>query len=155
MTHLKEGDKAPVFEGINQNGEKISLEDLKGKAVILYFYPKDDTPGCTKEACNLRDNHQELIDRGFEVIGVSPDSVKSHTKFKEKYNLPFALLADEDKGIANLYGVWGEKKNYGKVYMGIHRTTFVISEDGSISKVFKKVDTANHTKQILEALKMT
>ncbi|MFW5886731.1 MAG: thioredoxin-dependent thiol peroxidase [Bacteroidota bacterium] len=153
MTNLKEGDKAPEFEGINQKGEKISLKVLTGKKVILYFYPKDDTPGCTAEACNLGENYSDLTNRGFEVIGVSPDNEKSHQKFIDKYSLPFDLVADTEHEIANNYGVWGEKNNYGKKYFGIHRTTFIIGEDGTIEKIFTKVDTKNHTNQILNELK--
>jgi len=150
--NLKEGEKAPDFKGKDQNGEIIELSKLKGKKVILYFYPKDSTPGCTAEACNLRDNHTELINKGFEVIGVSPDSEKSHQKFIDKQSLPFDLIADTEKEIANAYGVWGEKSMYGRKYMGIFRTTFVISEEGNIEKIFTKVKTKDHTAQILEAL---
>src|SRR5215217_1554116 len=114
MSEPKEGDKAPVFEGVDQNGKQVSLSDFKGKKVILYFYPKDDTPGCTAQACNLRDNHHELIDKGFQVIGISTDSVKSHKKFEDKYQLPFPLIADEDKKIVEMYNVWGEKKFMGR-----------------------------------------
>jgi len=152
MKKLKEGDKAPAFEGKDQNGKTISLSDFLGKKVILYFYPKDDTPGCTLEACNLRDNHTELIKRGFEVLGVSPDSEKSHTRFAGKYNLPFPLIADTEKQILKEFGAWGEKKMYGKTSEGVLRTTFVINEEGIIEKVFSKVDTKNHTKQILDGL---
>jgi peroxiredoxin Q/BCP len=152
MSKLKEGDVAPPFEANDQNGRTVSLAGLKGKKVILYFYPKDDTPGCTAEACNLRDNHQDLIDQGFEVIGVSPDSIKSHEKFMNKYNLPFSLLADENRQILEAYGAWGEKKMYGKSYMGVLRTTFVISEEGKIEKVFEKVNTSDHTRQIIDEL---
>lgn len=152
MKKLKEGDKAPVFEGKDQGGKTVNLSDFRGKKVILYFYPKDDTPGCTLEACNLRDNHTELIKRGFEVLGVSPDSEKSHTRFAGKYNLPFPLIADTEKQILNEYGVWGEKNMYGKISMGVLRTTFIINEEGIIEKVFSKVDTKNHTKQILDGL---
>lgn len=152
MENVKEGALAPQFEGINQNGEKISLEALKGKKVILYFYPKDNTPGCTAEACNLRDNYKELTDMGFEVIGVSPDSEKSHQNFIGKYQLPFNLIADSDKTILEAYGAWGEKSMYGKKYMGVIRTTFIIDEEGKIEKIIKKVDTKNHTKQILDLL---
>ncbi len=152
MGYLKEGDNAPEFTAKNQDGKEISLSDLKGKKVILYFYPKDNTPGCTNEACNLRDNYSELTNRGFEVIGVSPDSEQSHTKFIGKYNLPFNLIADTDKSILNKYGAWGLKKNYGKEYEGVLRTTYVIDENGKIEAVFKKVETKNHTEQILAAL---
>ncbi len=154
MGNLGKGAKAPSFEGINQDGRIIRLEDFKGKKVILYFYPKDDTPGCTAEACNLRDNYHEWIDRGFEVIGISPDTEKSHKKFKEKYNLPFSLLADPDKRILKAYGAWGTKQMYGKSYEGVLRTTYVINEEGIIEEVFTRVDTKNHTSQILQELKL-
>jgi thioredoxin-dependent peroxiredoxin len=148
MIQLKEGLKAPEFEGIDQDGKTIRLSDFKGKKVVLYFYPKDDTPGCTAEACNLRDNWKSFSDKGFAVIGVSPDSEKSHKKFAEKYSLPFPIIADISKKILNDYGVWGEKKNYGKIYMGVIRTTFLIDEKGIIEKIISKVDTAGHTEQI-------
>lgn len=154
MAQLKEGDKAPMFTGKNQNGETISLSDLKGKKVILYFYPKDDTPGCTAEACNLRDNYDDLIEKGFEVIGVSPDPEAAHVKFIGKYNLQFNLLADTEKEILKAYGAWGLKKMYGKEYEGVLRTTYVIDENGNIEKVFSKVDTKNHTEQILKSLNL-
>jgi peroxiredoxin Q/BCP len=152
MKQLKEGDKAPAFEGINQNGNIIRLNDLEGKKVILYFYPKDDTPGCTAEACSLRDNHAELAERGFEVIGVSPDNEKSHIKFKSKYNLPYNLISDTGKKILKAYGAWGEKNMYGKIVEGVLRTTFIINEEGVIEKVFTKVNTKDHAQQILEGL---
>ncbi|MEI8047794.1 MAG: thioredoxin-dependent thiol peroxidase [Bacteroidota bacterium] len=151
MTTLKPGDAAPLFTANDQHGNEISLESLKGKKVILYFYPKDSTPGCTVEACNLRDNHADLINKGFVVIGVSPDALRSHGKFAEKYELPFSLLSDTDKKIILAYGVWGPKKFMGKSYDGVFRTTFVIDENGIIEKVFTKVDTKKHTEQILEA----
>jgi len=151
MTTLKPGDAAPLFSATDQHGNVISLESLKGKKVVLYFYPKDDTPGCTAEACNLRDNHSELINRGFVIIGVSPDPLKSHEKFTAKYELPFSLLPDTDKTIIQLYGVWGPKKFMGKSYDGVFRTTFVIDEKGLIEKVFTQVDTKNHTDQILSS----
>jgi peroxiredoxin Q/BCP len=154
MVHLKEGDKAPEFSGINQNGETISLASLKGKKVILFFYPKDNTPGCTAEACNLRDNYSELTDKGFEVLGVSPDSEKSHTNFISKFDLPFQLLADTEKEILQNYNAWGEKSMYGKKYMGVLRTTYVISEEGIIEKIITKVKTKDHTAQILSELGM-
>jgi peroxiredoxin Q/BCP len=150
MEQLKEGSKAPVFEGIDQNGKEVKLTDFTGKKVILYFYPKDNTPGCTAEACNLRDNHDSLLKKGFTVIGVSPDSEKSHQGFAGKYSLPFSLIADTSKKIMNDYGVWGEKKMYGKSYMGVIRTTFIIDENGIIEKIITKVDTADHTKQIFK-----
>ena len=149
---LNEGDKAPNFKGLDQNAKEVSLSDFSGKKLILYFYPKDDTPGCTKEACNLRDNHTELMNKGYQVVGVSPDNSSSHQKFIGKYNLPFSLLADIDKSIMKAYGAFGEKNMYGKIVEGVLRTTFVIDENGTILKVFKKVQTDNHTEQILKAL---
>lgn len=149
---LNEGDKAPNFKGLDQNAKEVSLSDFSGKKLILYFYPKDDTPGCTKEACNLRDNHTELMNKGYQVVGVSPDNSASHQKFIGKYNLPFSLLADIDKSIMKTYGTFGEKNMYGKIVEGVLRTTFVIDENGTILKVFKKVQTDNHTEQILKAL---
>ncbi len=151
MTELKEGGKAPAFIGTDQNGIKISLIDFKGKKVVLYFYPKDDTPGCTAQSCNLRDNYSELLKHGFAVIGVSADDVKSHKKFEKKFNLPFPLIADEDQKIINKYGVWGEKQMFGKKYMGIIRTTFLIDESGKLKKIINKPDTENHTQEILLA----
>lgn len=148
---LKEGSKAPEFKGVDQNGNVVSLAEYKGKKVVLYFYPKDNTPGCTAQACNLRDNYDELLEQGFEVIGVSADSIKSHKKFEEKFDLPFPLIADEDKKILEQYGVWGEKKFMGKTFLGIHRTTFLIDEKGIIKKIITKADTKNHTEQVLEA----
>jgi peroxiredoxin Q/BCP len=146
---LKVGDKAPAILAVDQNGKKISLEDYKGSKVILYFYPKDDTPGCTAEACNLRDNYDGLLAKGFKIIGVSADSAASHQKFTGKYNLPFPLIPDTDKKIINAYGVWGKKKFLGREYDGINRMTFIISEDGNIFKIFDKVQTKNHSDQIL------
>ena len=150
MGQLKEGSKAPLFEGIDQDGSTIILTDYIGKKVILYFYPKDNTPGCTAEACNLRDNYDSLIKKGYVVIGVSPDSEKSHKGFSGKYLLPFPLIADTSKKIMNDYGVWGEKKMYGKSYMGVLRTTFIIDEQGILEKIIEKVDTAGHTEQIFK-----
>jgi len=150
MKQLKEGSKAPIFEGIDQNGKEVKLTDFTGKKIILYFYPKDNTPGCTAEACNLRDNHDSLLKKGFAVIGVSPDSEKSHKGFAGKYSLPFSLIADTSKKIMNDYRVWGEKKMYGKSYMGVIRTTFIIDEKGIIEKIITKVDTADHTEQIFK-----
>lgn len=150
---LKVGDKAPSFKLKNQNGETISLSDLKGKPVVLYFYPKDDTPGCTKEACNFRDEFPKFGKLKAEIIGVSTDSVESHKKFADKYKLPFNLLADEKKEIVEKYGVWKEKNMYGKKYMGIERTTFVIDADGKISKIFPKVKVDEHNKEVMDALK--
>ncbi|WP_462279637.1 thioredoxin-dependent thiol peroxidase [Salinivirga cyanobacteriivorans] len=153
MITLKAGDKAPDFQAKNQDGEPITLNDFKGKKLILYFYPKDNTPGCTAEACNLNDNYSELTDKGFEVVGVSPDNIESHQKFIAKYNLSFHLVADPEKEVINKYGVWGEKNMYGKKSMGLLRTTFVIDEDGIIQHVFKRVKTKDHTNQILEKVK--
>jgi thioredoxin-dependent peroxiredoxin len=151
MTTLKTGDKAPVFESHDQDGNSVKLGDFKGSKIVLYFYPKDDTPGCTAEACNLRDNYEGLMAKGYKVIGVSTDDQKSHKKFSEKYELPFPLLPDTDKKIVNAYGVWGPKKFMGRSYEGTNRTTFVIDEKGVIEKIFTKVDTKNHTQQILES----
>jgi thioredoxin-dependent peroxiredoxin len=150
MTHLKEGQKAPEFEGTDQNNNKIKLTDFSGKKVILYFYPKDNTPGCTKEACNLRDNYEGLLKTGYKVIGVSPDNEKSHKGFAGKYSLPFPLIADPEKKILSSYGAWGEKKMYGITLTGVLRTTFIIDEKGIIEKIISKVDTANHTEQIFK-----
>jgi peroxiredoxin Q/BCP len=154
MGYLKPGDKAPDFTAKNQDGKEIRLSDFKGKKVILYFYPKDDTPGCTAEACNLRDNYNELLKKGFEVIGVSPDGEQSHIKFKTKYNLQFNLVADTAKTILKDYGAWGTKSMYGKEYDGVLRTTYIIDEQGKIEKVIVKVDTKNHTSQILDELNL-
>ncbi|MDR3679973.1 MAG: thioredoxin-dependent thiol peroxidase [Flavipsychrobacter sp.] len=147
---LNAGDKAPDFKAKDQNGKEVSLSALKGKKVVLYFYPKDDTPGCTAEACNLRDNFAALKAKGVVILGVSTDSEKSHKKFEDKYSLPFTLVSDEDKAIVNEYGLWGEKKFMGKAYMGTTRATFLINEEGVIDHVINKVDTKNHTEQILE-----
>ncbi len=149
---LKVGDKAPGINAMDQFGNKISLDDFAGSKVILYFYPKDDTPGCTAEACNLRDNYALLMEKGFKIIGVSADNSKSHVKFTEKYALPFPLIPDTDKKIVQDYGVWGRKKFMGREFDGIIRTTFVISEDGSVLKIFDKVDTKDHTNQILSEI---
>ena len=148
---LKVGKKAPAFASVNQNGDKIALKDFLGKKVILYFYPKDDTPGCTAQACNLRDNYEDLIKAGYAVIGVSVDAVKKHKKFEEKYSLPFPLVSDEDKIIVEKYELWGEKKFMGKAYMGTTRTTFLINEAGVIVHIIDKPDTKNQTAQVLEA----
>ncbi|HEY0610053.1 MAG TPA: thioredoxin-dependent thiol peroxidase [Chitinophaga sp.] len=150
MKHLKEGDKAPAFKGIDQNGNTVSLAALKGKKVILYFYPHDNTPTCTDQACNLRDNYQVLLKKGFTVIGVSTDGEKSHQKFAKKYELPFPLLPDEDQKIVNAYGVWGEKKFMGRIFDGIHRTTFLINEKGIIEKIIDKPHSKTHAEEILE-----
>ncbi len=152
MTHLKAGDKAPEFKTTDHTDKNIGTEELKGKKYVLYFYPKDNTPGCTNEAKNLRDNYEEFAKQGFEVIGVSPDSKASHIKFAEKHNLPFPLIADENKEIMNAFGVWGEKKMYGRVYEGVHRTTFLVDEAGEITKIFKKVKTKEHAEQIFACL---
>ncbi|HXS35916.1 MAG TPA: thioredoxin-dependent thiol peroxidase [Flavipsychrobacter sp.] len=148
--NLKPGDKAPDFTVNDQNGNPVSLHDFKGKKVVLYFYPKDNTPGCTAEACNIRDNYAALKKKGIVVLGVSVDSEKKHKNFETKYSLPFTLLADVDKKIVNEYGLWGEKKLWGRAYMGTYRTTFLINEQGKIDKIIDKVDTENHTAQILE-----
>jgi peroxiredoxin Q/BCP len=147
---LSVGDKAPVFKGIDQDGNTIRLADFSGKKVILYFYPKDDTPGCTKQACNLRDNYTALLKAGYVVLGISTDSSTSHQKFIKKFELPFPLIADEGKTIHEQYGVWGEKSMYGKTFMGTLRTTFVIDEKGNISEIISKVKTDDHTAQILK-----
>lgn len=152
MANLKTGDKAPLIEAIDSKGNKFNLESYKGKKVILYFYPKDNTPGCTAEACNLRDNYSILLKKGFNIIGVSADSEKSHENFINKYELPFTLIPDKEKKVIKDYGVWGEKKMYGKTYEGILRKTFIISEDGIIEKIFDKVNTKDHTNQILNEL---
>ena len=148
---LREGDKAPLFSGLDQDGNKISLTDYKGKKVVLYFYPEDDTPTCTIESCNLRDNFTPLTKKGFVVVGVSANDEKSHKKFATKFNLPFPLLADTDKKAINAYGVWGDKSLFGHKYKGIIRTTFVIDEKGKIEKIFNKVKSKNHAQQILES----
>ena len=152
MTPLKEGDKAPFFKGLNQNGQEISLDDFKGKKVILYFYPKDNTSGCTAEACSLNENYDTLTAKGYKVIGVSPDSVASHQKFIAKYNLAFNLIADTEKTTLEAYGVWAEKSMYGRKYMGVLRTTFVINEEGTIIKVITKVNTKAAAEQLLTAM---
>ncbi|MCB0481138.1 MAG: thioredoxin-dependent thiol peroxidase [Flavobacteriales bacterium] len=149
MTTLKAGDKAPNFKGINEQGNTLSLSDYKGQKLVLYFYPKDDTPGCTAEACNLRDNYQLLLKNGYAVLGVSADSPAKHLKFIAKYDLPFSLLADQDHSVLNAYGVWGPKKFMGREYDGIHRTTFVIDENGIIEEVILKVKTKDHASQII------
>lgn len=150
MTTLKAGDKAPDFEGLNQDGETIKLADFKGKKLVLYFYPKDMTPGCTTQSCNLRDNYDVLLKQGYQVLGVSADSVKRHKKFIEKYDLPFPLLSDEEHTVLNAYQVWGPKKFMGREFDGIHRTTFVIDAEGVIEEVIAKVKTKEHTAQIIK-----
>ena len=154
MGQLQAGDKAPAFTSKDQNGNSISLDQFKGKKVVLYFYPKDSTPGCTAEACDFRDNYQSLGAKGIEVLGVSVDDEKSHQKFITKHNLPFTLVADIDKKIVTAYGVWGEKSMYGKTYMCTNRTTFIIDEEGKISHVIAKVDTKSPTAQVLELLNL-
>ncbi len=146
---LKIGDQAPDFESKDQDGNAIKLSDFKGKKIVLYFYPKDNTPGCTAQSCNLRDNYQTLLDKGYVVLGVSSDGEKSHKKFIEKFELPFPLIADEDKKVHNLFGTWAEKSMYGRTYMGTVRTTFIIDEQGKIAEIISKVKTKDHTAQIL------
>lgn len=149
MTNLKAGDKAPNFSTYNQDGKTVSLNDFKGKKLVLFFYPKASTPGCTAEACNLSDNYQKFSDNGYAILGASADSQKRQASFKEKYGFPYDLLADEDLSVINAYGVWGPKKFMGKEYDGIHRTTFVIDENGVIESVIDKVKTKEHASQIL------
>jgi peroxiredoxin Q/BCP len=148
MSKLKEGDLAPAINGVDQYGEKITLEEYRGKKVVLYFYPKDNTPGCTAEACDLRDNYSKFLAQGYEVIGVSADSEKSHRNFISKYELPFRLISDVDKKVLKDYEAWGEKKMYGKSYMGILRKTYIIGEDGTIERIIEKVNTKAHSEQI-------
>jgi peroxiredoxin Q/BCP len=150
MAELKEGDKAPAFTANDQDGKQVSLSDFTGKTVILYFYPKDDTPGCTLEACSFRDNYQSLLSKGFAIVGVSTDDEKSHTKFISKFQLPFTLISDTDHHIVNAYGVWGEKNMYGKKYMGTTRRTFIINKDGVIQNIIEKVDNENASQQVLD-----
>jgi len=152
MVKLVAGDKAPRFSGVNQNGKTIGLDDFKGKKLILYFYPKDNTPGCTAESCNLSENYDFWLGKGYEIVGVSPDNEKSHQKFIEKFGLKFNLIADTKTEILEAYGAWGEKSMYGKKYMGVLRTTFIINEKGIIEAVFEKVETNNHTEQIIKIL---
>ncbi|MCD2423971.1 thioredoxin-dependent thiol peroxidase [Niabella pedocola] len=152
-THLKEGDKAPAFTGTDQDGKKISLKDFKGQKVVLYFYPEDDTPTCTIQACNLRDNYALLKKEGLQIIGISPDDEAKHKKFEKKFSLPFPLLADPRHTIIEKYGVWGEKQMFGNKYMGLHRTTFVIDEKGIIQKIFLKPKSASHAEEIISKLK--
>jgi len=151
MTSLQENSKAPNFKSTDQNGNSISLADFKGKRVVLYFYPEDDTPTCTIQACNLRDNYSLLKQHGFVVLGVSPDDEKKHKKFEHKYNLPFTLVADPEHKIIDKYGVWGEKQLYGRNYMGLHRTTFLIDEKGMIRKIFLRPKNKQHAEEILKA----
>jgi len=149
---LKEGDLAPDFTLESDQGETVSLSDFRGRKVVLYFYPKDNTPGCTKEACSFRDGHEQFLAKGAVVIGVSPDSIESHTKFRVKFTLPFHLLSDPEHTVAEAYGAWGEKKMFGKTYMGILRSTFVIDEEAVLLKVFRKVKVAQHAEDVLEVL---
>jgi peroxiredoxin Q/BCP len=148
--NLNIGSSAPSFSANNQNGETLTLSNFTGRKLVLYFYPKDDTPGCTAEACSLRDNYQDLISQGYAILGVSPDTEAKHQKFIAKYNLPFDLLADIDNTVALAYGVWVEKSMYGRKYMGIARTTFVIDEQGNLAEIIEKVDTKNHATQIIK-----
>ncbi len=149
---LKVNDKAPDFTLSNQDGEVVSLSDFRGKKVVLYFYPKDDTPGCTTEACNFRDVYDEILEKGAVVLGVSADGEESHSKFKAKYHLPFHLLADTEKKVLEAYGAWGEKKMYGKTYMGVIRSTYLIDKEGNVSHVWPKVTPKNHAQEVLDAL---
>ncbi len=151
MTHLKEGDKAPDFQVVDESGNEVRLSEYQGKKVILFFYPKAMTPGCTNEAKNLQEFSGDLKKRGFEIIGVSPDNTQKQLRFKEKYGLEYPLIPDVDRKLIEAYGVWGPKKLYGREYDGLHRTTFIIDEDGKIAKVFKKVKTKEHSKQILDS----
>lgn len=153
MTPLKEGDKAPAFTAKDQNGKKVSLADLKGKKIVLYFYPEDNTPTCTVQACNLRDNYALLKKEGFTILGVSPDEEQKHKKFEAKFELPFTLLADPGHQLIDKYGVWGEKLLYGRRYMGLLRTTFLIDEKGRIRKIFWKPKSKQHAEEILQAWK--
>ena len=155
MKFLKIGDNAPDFTGSDQNGNTISLKEFKGKKLVIYFYPKDNTPGCTVQACNLRDHYSELLNNKISVIGISADSISSHQKFTEKFTLPFSLIADENKEIINLFGVWGPKKFMGKEYDGIHRTTFLIDENQKIVGIIEKPKTKYHAEEILEIFKGT
>jgi len=152
MADLTAGDLAPAIDSMDQEGKRITLKEYKGKKIVLYFYPKDNTPGCTAESCDLRDHYDQFQDQGFEVIGVSTDSEKSHQNFIAKHNLPFRLISDTKKEVLQDYGVWGEKKLYGKTYMGINRKTFLIDEEGIIIKIIEKVKTKEHSRQIFTEL---
>ena len=152
MPELKEGDLAPTIEAVDQSGEMITLKEYRGKKIVLYFYPKDNTPGCTAESCDLRDNYSQFLEKGFEVIGVSADSEKSHQNFISKYNLPFRLISDVDKKVLQDYNAWGEKKSYGKTYMGVLRKTYIIDEKGYVEKIIEKVKTKEHSRQIFSEL---
>ncbi len=149
---LAEGTRAPAFTLKNQDGKDVSLSDFAGRKTVIYFYPKDDTPGCTKEACGFRDNHQAILDKGAVVLGISADGEADHTKFRSKFELPFDLLSDPDKTVIQAFGTWGEKSMYGKTYEGILRSTFVIDEDGTVIKVYPKVNPAEHAQEVLEVL---
>ena len=151
MEILQEGKKAPAFKGKDQNGATVSMADFKGKKLVLYFYPQDNTPTCTVQACNIRDNFAALKKKGIHIIGISPDDIKKHKKFEEKFELPFTIIADTDHSIINKFGVWGEKQLYGKKYLGLHRTTFLIDEKGMIKKVFLKPKSKQHAEEILQA----
>lgn len=153
MVTLNEGDKAPAFKGIDQNGNTVELKDFKGKKLVLYFYPEDGTPTCTLQACNLRDNYALLQQHGFSILGISPDTAAKHKKFEAKFDLPFTLIADTGHSIIDAYGVWGEKQLYGRNYMGLHRTTFVLNEKGIIKKIFLKPKSKQHAEEIIEAIK--
>jgi len=152
MPELKEGDLAPTIEAVDQSGEMITLKEYRGKKIVLYFYPKDNTPGCTAESCDLRDNYSQFLEKGFEVIGVSADSEKSHQNFISKHKLPFRLISDVDKKVLQDYNAWGEKKLYGKTYMGILRKTYIIDEKGYVEKIIEKVKTKEHSRQIFSEL---
>ena len=152
MPELKEGDLAPAIKAVDQNGELITLKEYRGKKIVLYFYPKDNTPGCTAESCDLRDNYSQFLEKGFEVIGVSADSEKSHQNFISKYSLPFRLISDVGKKVLQDYNAWGEKQMYGKSYMGILRKTYIIDEKGYVEKIIEKVNTKEHSKQIFSEL---
>ena len=152
MPELKEGDLAPAIEAVDQSGEMITLKEYRGKKIVLYFYPKDNTPGCTAESCDLRDNYSQFLEKGFEVIGVSADSEKSHQNFISKYELPFRLISDVDKKVLQDYNAWGEKKSYGKTYMGVLRKTYIIDEKGYVEKIIEKVKTKEHSRQIFSEL---
>jgi len=154
MEKLKIGDQAPEFKIFDQNNHEVTLTGLKGKKVILYFYPKDNTPGCTSEACNFRDNYQYWINKGYTILGISPDSIKSHQNFIEKFDLPFTLLSDPDKEVIKAYGAWGPKKLYGREYEGLIRSTFVLNEAGVVEDIFTNVKTKEHTEQIIKKLKL-
>lgn len=152
MGNLSVGDRAPAIEAVDQEGKRITLKEYRGKKIVLYFYPKDNTPGCTAESCDLRDHYEQFLEKGFDVIGVSADSEKSHQSFISKYQLPFRLISDTDKKVLQDYGAWGEKKMYGKAYMGILRKTFIIDEEGIIIKIIEKVKTKEHSTQIFTEL---